>query len=47
MEPQAIARKITGHKTEAVYDRYKIVTTEDTPAAMESRRIFLDGCIKK
>ncbi|MEX1246315.1 MAG: hypothetical protein WEB59_13225 [Thermoanaerobaculia bacterium] len=30
--PQTIAKKITGHKTDAVYDRYS-VTIEDTLAA--------------
>jgi hypothetical protein len=39
--------KITGHKTDAVYDRYNIVTTEDTLAALESRRIFLEQRSKK
>jgi len=34
-------------ETDAVYDRYNIVTTEDTLAALESRRIFLEQRSKK
>lgn len=32
--PQAVAMKVTGHETDAMFTRYNIVTTEDTREAM-------------
>ena len=32
--PETIARKITGHKTRAMYDRYCIVAEDDLAKAM-------------
>jgi integrase len=33
--PRTVARKITGHRTDSMYDRYSITTTEDVAAALD------------
>ena len=41
--PRSIAMKITGHKTEAVYRRYDIVSVRDLAEGLEKLGSYLKG----
>lgn len=39
--PQAVAMQITGHKTDSMFRRYSIVSTDDKRDALTKQREFL------
>ena len=41
--PQAVAKKISGHETNSVFERYKIVSEGDKLDALRRRRIYLEA----
>jgi integrase len=41
--PQAVAMKITGHKTDSMFRRYNIVTTDDKREALKKQAAFLNS----
>jgi integrase len=45
--PQRIAMDITGHKTQAMFQRYNISSTEDLREALLKTALYRDGQQKK
>jgi hypothetical protein len=41
--PQSVAMQISGHRTTATFERYKIVTSTDTAAALERMAKYRSG----
>jgi hypothetical protein len=41
--PQAVAMKISGHKTASMFQRYNIVATDDLRSALEKTQTFREG----
>lgn len=41
--PQAVAKKISGHETDSVFERYNIVSEEDKLEALRRRHSYLQA----
>ncbi|MDQ2979817.1 MAG: tyrosine-type recombinase/integrase [Acidobacteriota bacterium] len=41
--PQAVAKKISGHETDSIFERYNIVSEEDKLDALRRRQTYLEG----
>ena len=39
--PQSVAMRVTGHETDAMFQRYDITDNRDKLAALEAARIFV------
>lgn len=44
---QTVAKKISGHKTDAVFERYNITSDEDIRDAMQKNEAYVSGLSAK